>query len=68
MDGQVVSYHHVDIVAVGLGGTPVNAKTKEMLFIFCLPDFCEDRATTRAGSISQGKPAAEDSSYTFMAT
>lgn len=33
-----------------------------------LPDFWEDRATTRAGSISQGRPAAEDSSYTFMAT
>lgn len=32
------------------------------------PLFCEDRATTRAGSISQGKPAADDSSYTFMAT
>lgn len=26
------------------------------------PLFCEDRATTRAGSISQGKPAADDSS------
>lgn len=33
-----------------------------------LPDFWEDKATTRAGSISQGRPAAEDSSYTFMAT
>lgn len=32
------------------------------------PLFCEDKATTRAGSISQGKPAADDSSYTFMAT
>lgn len=32
------------------------------------PLFCEDRATTSAGSISQGKPAADDSSYTFMAT
>lgn len=32
------------------------------------PLFCEDRATTSAGSISQGRPAADDSSYTFMAT
>lgn len=32
------------------------------------PLFCDDRATTSAGSISQGKPAADDSSYTFMAT
>lgn len=33
-----------------------------------LPDFWEDSATTKAGSISQGSPAADDSSYTFIAT
>lgn len=33
-----------------------------------IPDFCDDRATTNAGSISQGNPDAEESSYTFIAT